>query len=101
MLTCIWIKHYDTKKIAAYIGAATWLPQIATWIYRRLVQPIVTIVPDNYATRKLVLHLTDQYLRKVGHDLKNKNNLIRDECPSVASGKGGDPKNNGMSKIGI
>jgi hypothetical protein len=36
-------------EIAAYIGAAAWLPQIATWIYRRFVQPIVTIVPDNYA----------------------------------------------------
>jgi len=32
------------------------------------------------------------------NDLKNKNNLIRDECASGASGKGGDPKNNGMLK---
>ena len=36
-------------EIVAYIGAAAWLPQIATWIYRKVVQPIVTIVPDNYA----------------------------------------------------
>ncbi|MFH1951585.1 MAG: hypothetical protein ABIL06_08205 [Pseudomonadota bacterium] len=36
-------------EIVAYIGAAAWLPQIATWIYRRVVQPIVTIVPDKYA----------------------------------------------------
>jgi len=36
-------------EIAAYIGAAAWLPQIATWIYRGLVQPTVTIVPDKYA----------------------------------------------------
>lgn len=36
-------------EIAAYIGATAWLPQIATWIYRRVVQPIVTIVPDKYA----------------------------------------------------
>lgn len=37
------------EEIAAYIGAAAWLPQIATWIYRKLVQPVVTIVPDKYA----------------------------------------------------
>lgn len=36
-------------EIAAYIGAAAWLPHIATWIYRRFVQPVVTIVPDKYA----------------------------------------------------
>ena len=36
-------------EIVAYIGAAAWLPQIATWIYRKVVQPIVTIVPDKYA----------------------------------------------------
>ncbi len=36
-------------EIVAYIGAAAWFPQIATWIYRRVVQPIVTILPDNYA----------------------------------------------------
>jgi hypothetical protein len=36
-------------EIAAYIGAAAWLPQIATWAYRKFVQPAVTIVPDKYA----------------------------------------------------
>jgi hypothetical protein len=36
-------------EIVAYIGAAAWLPQIATWIYRSVIQPIVTIVPDKYA----------------------------------------------------
>lgn len=36
-------------EIAAYIGAAAWLPQIATWIYRKVVQPFVTVVPDKYA----------------------------------------------------
>ena len=36
-------------EIAAYIGAAAWLPQIATWIYRKFVQSVVTIVPDKYA----------------------------------------------------
>lgn len=35
--------------IAAYIGATAWLPQIATWIYRYFVKPVVTIIPDNYA----------------------------------------------------
>lgn len=36
-------------EIAAYIGAAAWLPQIAAWIYRYFVQPAVTVVPDKYA----------------------------------------------------
>jgi len=36
-------------EIAAYIGAAAWFPHIATWIYRKVVQPVVTIVPDKYA----------------------------------------------------
>lgn len=36
-------------EIAAYIGAAAWLPQIATWIYRYFIQPVVTIIPDKYA----------------------------------------------------
>jgi hypothetical protein len=38
-----------SEEIAAYIGAAAWLPQIATWIYRYFVQPVVTIIPDKYA----------------------------------------------------
>ncbi len=36
-------------ELAAYIGAAAWLPQIAAWIYRRFVTPKITIVPDRYA----------------------------------------------------
>ena len=36
-------------EIAAYIGATAWLPQIATWLYRKFVQPVVTVVPDRYA----------------------------------------------------
>lgn len=36
-------------EIAAYIGAAAWLPQIVSWIYRRFVTPFVTIVPERYA----------------------------------------------------
>lgn len=38
-----------SAEIAAYIGAAAWLPQIATLIYRKLIQPLVTISPDKYA----------------------------------------------------
>ncbi|WP_156392392.1 MULTISPECIES: hypothetical protein [unclassified Roseateles] len=37
------------EEIAAYIGAAAWLPQIASWIYRRVVRPSVRIVPNQYA----------------------------------------------------
>lgn len=37
------------EEIAAYIGAAAWLPQIATWIYRSLTKPTVTLVPDKFA----------------------------------------------------
>lgn len=36
-------------EIAAYIGAAAWLPQIATWLYRAFVNPKIIIVPDAYA----------------------------------------------------
>jgi hypothetical protein len=37
------------QEIAAYIGAAAWLPQIATWLYRGFVLPSVRIVPNQYA----------------------------------------------------
>jgi len=37
------------EEIAAYIGAAAWLPQIASWIYRRVIRPSVRIVPNQYA----------------------------------------------------
>ena len=37
------------EEIAAYIGAAAWLPQIATWIYRALVKPKLRVVPDQFA----------------------------------------------------
>ncbi len=33
-------------EIAAYIGAAAWLPQIASWIFKAYVTPQITIVPD-------------------------------------------------------
>ena len=37
------------EEIAAYIGAAAWLPQIATWVYRALIKPTITVVPDKHA----------------------------------------------------
>lgn len=36
----------NATEIAAYIGAAAWLPQIAAWIYRSVVRPVVTLVPE-------------------------------------------------------
>ncbi|MBI1748058.1 MAG: hypothetical protein HYR55_15935 [Acidobacteria bacterium] len=38
-----------TAEIAAYVGAAAWLPQIATWLYNRFIRPPITIIPDKYA----------------------------------------------------
>jgi len=37
------------EEIAAYIGAAAWLPQIVTWVYRTITKPTVTVVPDKNA----------------------------------------------------
>ena len=37
------------SEIAAYIGAAAWVPHIVSWIYRKIIQPVVTIIPDKYA----------------------------------------------------
>ncbi|GAB6145305.1 hypothetical protein [Desulfocicer niacini] len=34
--------------IAAYIGAAAWLPQIISWIYKAYVTPQITISPDKF-----------------------------------------------------
>lgn len=34
-------------EIAAYIGAAAWLPQIGRWIYNAYIKPYVIIVPEN------------------------------------------------------
>lgn len=31
--------------IAAFVGAAAWLPQIGTWVYKRLKRPTLTIMP--------------------------------------------------------
>jgi hypothetical protein len=37
------------EEIAAYIGAAAWLPQIATWIYRAAIRPKLRIIPNHFA----------------------------------------------------
>lgn len=37
------------EEIAAYIGAAAWLPQIATWLYHKFIRPSVRLVPNQYA----------------------------------------------------
>jgi hypothetical protein len=37
------------EEIAAYIGAAAWLPQIGAWVYRALVKPKLRVIPDQYA----------------------------------------------------
>jgi len=37
------------EELAAYIGAAAWLPQIAVWIYRAVVKPKLRVVPDQFA----------------------------------------------------
>jgi hypothetical protein len=37
------------EEIAAYIGAAAWLPQILVWIYRATVYPRLRVVPDQRA----------------------------------------------------
>jgi hypothetical protein len=37
------------EEIAAYIGAAAWLPQIATWFYQWFVQPSIRLLPNQYA----------------------------------------------------
>ena len=39
--------HFMTPtEIAAYLGAAAWLPQIVSWIYKFYTTPQITIVPD-------------------------------------------------------
>lgn len=32
--------------LAAYIGAAAWLPQIASWLYKSFAKPVLTTIPD-------------------------------------------------------
>lgn len=35
--------------IAAYIGAAAWIPQIVGWIYKNFTKPVVTVILNDYA----------------------------------------------------
>ena len=37
------------EEIAAYIGAAAWLPQIAAWIYRSVIKPKLRVIPNQFA----------------------------------------------------
>lgn len=37
------------EEIVAYIGAAAWIPQIATWLYRKFIVPSIRIIPNQYA----------------------------------------------------
>ena len=39
--------NITSAEIAAYIGAAAWLPQIGRWIYSSYIKPYVIIVPEN------------------------------------------------------
>jgi hypothetical protein len=39
----------DAAEIAAWVGAGAWLPQIATWVYKAVVKPVVTVIPDRRA----------------------------------------------------
>lgn len=37
------------SELAAYIGAAAWLPQIATWLYGYFAKATIRVIPDAYA----------------------------------------------------
>lgn len=37
------------EEIAAYIGAAAWLPQIAAWVYRSSIMPKLRVIPNQFA----------------------------------------------------
>jgi hypothetical protein len=39
----------NAADLAAYIGAAAWLPQIASWIHGSFIKPLISIVPANEA----------------------------------------------------
>jgi len=39
----------NAADLAAYIGAAAWIPQITGWIYGRFAKPVLMLVPDRYA----------------------------------------------------
>jgi hypothetical protein len=41
--------NFTTTDIIAYLGAASWLPQIISWIARVCIKPVVTIIPEKNA----------------------------------------------------
>jgi hypothetical protein len=44
-----WRHRMNAAEIVAYVGAGAWLPQIATWVYRAVVRPVVSLVPEEAA----------------------------------------------------
>jgi hypothetical protein len=47
---CGFFIYMSPAEIAAYIGAAAWIPQIARWLYRSYVTPQIEIVSGRYAS---------------------------------------------------
>lgn len=37
---------YTAEQIAAFVGAAAWLPQVGTWAYNYFRRPEITLIPD-------------------------------------------------------
>ena len=37
----------STTEIVAYVGAAAWLPQVITWIYKAATRPTLAVLPDD------------------------------------------------------
>ena len=49
----------NAAEIAAYVGAGAWLPQIATWVYRSVVRPVATLVPEEASPDRVYLEWTN------------------------------------------
>lgn len=49
VVTELYSGRMSPAEVAAYVGAAAWLPQVAGWIYRRYVEPVLSVMPDAYA----------------------------------------------------
>lgn len=78
------------EEIAAYIGAAAWLPQIATWVYRRFVRPSVRLVPNQYAEAGFTSYGPIFNLR-MAFSVENKD-LIIDSMELVLRHQDGDSR---------
>lgn len=75
-------------EIAAYIGAAAWLPQVASWVYRRAIRPKVLIVPE----RKVEIGYTifgPIFNVRLSLSAERKDAII-DSIEAVVSHEGGD-----------